>query len=198
LLALSSVISRGVPVLALPELQNLDPGPAGRGKDPAELEQIYCANGGKEDSEFRGKINLTFMTSGWNGKDEGKWQNEVVQWRVDYIKGFLRGLGAGSPDIRVEVMVISHGSFLKKLIEDGLFDDGKMESHAEWVNVGLIVGGPDEARFADVPVRSFGFDESGNLRELDRKELDIARGLLELSREQNASVWKGRLRPRTP
>ena len=87
-------------VYALPELQNTDKGPSGRGMDLEELGRNYAAEG---KMDVRG-----YMCDGWNKKDEGRWSPEEVKWRCDHLKRFLKGLWVGKK--RVEVVVVTHGS----------------------------------------------------------------------------------------
>lgn len=106
-----ALLREEVKVYALPELQNMDKGPSGNGMDLEELENFYAANE---------KLNVwDYMVEGWNKKNAGRWSPEEVKWRCDHLKGFLKGLSVGKGLVEV-VVVVTHGSHLKKLVENGM------------------------------------------------------------------------------
>jgi len=109
-LAFAPVLARGCKVIALPELQNLDKGPSGRGLDPAKL---------VASPEFKDKVRLEYVSDDWDLKEQGRWSPDNLEWRIDHMRGFLRGLGAHTWNMRAEVVVVSHGSFLREFVKDG-------------------------------------------------------------------------------
>lgn len=113
-IALSSCLDppHNIPIICLPEIQNLDSGVNGQGMDFEDLKIAYSV----------GPVDITsFGREGWNEKSLGSgWDSQEMPWRVDYMRGFLRGLWAGSGMKRtVEVVVVSHGSFLRGFVKDG-------------------------------------------------------------------------------
>ncbi|KAL2071119.1 hypothetical protein VTL71DRAFT_12354 [Oculimacula yallundae] len=148
----SLALPNTITVTALPELQNLDSGPNGQGLDLEELVEQY---GPYEDGFMvEGDIDVsTFGREGWNEKKEGIWSSKEVQWRVDHVKGFLKGMWAASDDKRMEVVVVSHGSFLKKLVNNAIFIP------------------------SDAQLTSCVFDDDGGFREIGAKELKQLRKL---------------------
>ncbi|KAF8855115.1 hypothetical protein BDZ45DRAFT_793910 [Acephala macrosclerotiorum] len=119
-LALWPLLERGLTVHALPELQNLDIGPSGIGMALSELHQEYTGNfgllGGKERKSV---VDIkTFMAEDWNFKESGRWSTDEKEWRVNYMRGFFKALIMGKE--KVEVIVVTHGSFLRVLVDDGM------------------------------------------------------------------------------
>jgi hypothetical protein len=117
MIALVPCLLSGVKIFALPELQNLDSSPNGRGTDLDELSNLFSIAA----SRNRDLVDVTtFGRKGWEYKDEGSvWHADEIQWRVDHMKGFLKGILLGGGMKRVEVAVVSHGSFLRKLVKEG-------------------------------------------------------------------------------
>jgi len=104
-------------IIALPELQNMDTGPNGTGSSVERL-QTQWKEGYSVGS--RGTVNVnvdvwTFMCKDWNVKGSGKWSPDEVNWRVNFFKGFLKGIWLGGGRKKVEIAVVTHGSFLEKL-----------------------------------------------------------------------------------
>jgi hypothetical protein len=99
-------------------------GPSGVGLDADELAKQWDGNDWMKEDERRpeGWVDATsFVSESWNIKDTGKWSVEEVKWRLDYLKGFLRGIwvGAGAGSEKVEVVVVTHSSLLRKLVKNG-------------------------------------------------------------------------------
>ncbi|KUJ17959.1 uncharacterized protein LY89DRAFT_732662 [Mollisia scopiformis] len=122
-IALWPLLRKGLTVHALPELQNLDMGPSGTGMNVSDLDKEFTGNFGLLGGKDRKSVVdvKTFMAKDWNSKETGSWSTPEVEWRVDYMRGFLKGLLAGRE--RVEVVIVSHGSFLRKLVNDVKFQD---------------------------------------------------------------------------
>jgi broad specificity phosphatase PhoE len=125
-IAFRPIIESGLTVIALPQLQSLDKGLNGIGLDYDQLNKRY--DGTHWDQLMMGKpdgwVDVTsFVPVGWNVKEKGKWSNEEFKWRMEDFKGFLKGIwvGAGAGRKRVEVAVVTHGSFLRQLVNDGEF-----------------------------------------------------------------------------
>jgi broad specificity phosphatase PhoE len=135
LLAFEDVTTRGVKVLAIPELQSLSDGPNGLGMNIEELEKKYGAAEGIEPSDdthepnealaetthtndaLKGRVSFEYMCKDWNWegiKKGGRFSRDYCAWRVDHMKGFLRALAAGRG--HTEIVVVSHSSFLEKVL----------------------------------------------------------------------------------
>ncbi|KAE8449823.1 hypothetical protein EG329_007300 [Mollisiaceae sp. DMI_Dod_QoI] len=133
--AFPDVVGKSLTVVAMPELQSLDKGPGGVGAGFTKLSKKYRVKEGEV-----AKVDVTtFGRSGWNDKDHGAWSPSGAHWRVDFIKGFLRGLLAAATDKIIEVVIISHRSFLKQLCKNAktgfmvnntcaLFQNGELRS----------------------------------------------------------------------
>jgi bisphosphoglycerate-dependent phosphoglycerate mutase len=113
-------------VIALPELQSLGADINGTGLDPDVLANRYNGVDYERDGTGQpaGRMDVTtYVVEGWNSKDTGKWSAEeaAVAWRVGYMKEFLRkNCGTSSRGSKqVEIAVVTHGSFLRKLVRDG-------------------------------------------------------------------------------
>jgi len=113
----------GIPVIAMSHLQNLDSGPNGSGLDRNELANRY--NGNNLD---KGKFGLlpdwvktNLVPEGWNLKETGKWSADEVQWRLDFVWGFLQAIWVDTNfgEHKVEIVIVTHGSLLRKLVKDG-------------------------------------------------------------------------------
>jgi broad specificity phosphatase PhoE len=109
-------------VIAMPQLQNLDSGINGTGLDPDELADRY--NGVDWDRDRsglpRGWVDTSFVQEGRNVKETGKWSAEEVQWRLEYIRIFLQVIWviSGAGRCKTEVVIVTHGSLLRKLVND--------------------------------------------------------------------------------
>jgi len=104
----------GFSIIAVPELQNFDKGANGTGMNAttlAKMSNFYS----RFPPYFR--VDVSLVPSDWNLKQSGKWSKQ--QWRIDHIKGHLQGLwvGAGAGTKHIEVVVVSHSSFFRKLFE---------------------------------------------------------------------------------
>lgn len=114
--AFPEVVGKNLTVYAMPELQSLDRGPGGVGAGFSKLSKKYRVKEGEVP-----KVDVaTFGRKGWNDKDHGAWSPSEAHRRVDFIKGFLRGLLAAAATSKIiEVVIISHRSFLKQLCRSG-------------------------------------------------------------------------------
>ncbi|KAE9375234.1 hypothetical protein N431DRAFT_453897 [Stipitochalara longipes BDJ] len=112
-------------IIAVPELQNFDKGPNGRGQSARKLAKKYCRwfkRKNKDTPPEHLRIDAkSLVPRGWNSKESGKWS--TGKWRLYHVKGHLQGLwvGAGAGTRKVEVVVVSHSSFFRRLLEDGEF-----------------------------------------------------------------------------
>jgi len=124
-----------IPVIAMPQLQNLDSGPNGSGLDRDELVNRY--NGKDLDKgKFglpQGWVDTCLIPKDWNLKETGQWSADEVQGRLDHMRGFLQAiwLAHSFGKHRVEVVIVTHGSFLQKLVKDGTPLLPKINAYAE-------------------------------------------------------------------
>jgi broad specificity phosphatase PhoE len=153
--AFPDVVGKTLTVYAMPELQSLDRGPGGVGAGFSKLSKKYRA---KEGEVPRVDV-TTFGRKGWNDKD-GVWSPSEANWRVDFVKGFLRGLLAATTNKIIEVVIISHRSFLNKLLKHAktgfmvvntcaLFQDGELRSIGDSELKRLREGQPLSAEAGD-------------------------------------------------
>jgi hypothetical protein len=80
----------------------------------------------EQGGEFAGQVDFQFMCEDWNDEDEktnGRWSCWKYNWRLERMKNFLSHLGNGKPGQRKEVVVVSHGSFLREFVDDGKLPD---------------------------------------------------------------------------
>jgi hypothetical protein len=80
----------------------------------------------EQGSEFAGQVDFRFMCEDWNDEDEknnGRWSSLKYDWRLERMKNFLSDLGDGKPGQRKEVVIVSHGSFLREFVDDGKLSD---------------------------------------------------------------------------
>lgn len=110
---------------AYPYLQNLDLGPNGTG---LEYEDWCAMFGGNGCSEFAGTIDEKYMDKerGWTEKEDenSKWNPEECVWRVEVIKEELKEIMKEKREGREkgkEVVMVTHGSFLRKIVGSGEF-----------------------------------------------------------------------------
>ncbi|PQE17712.1 Histidine phosphatase superfamily clade-1 protein [Rutstroemia sp. NJR-2017a BVV2] len=110
-----SVVSRGVKVVALPEIQETSDLPCDTGSDVGVLREEFDAG------EFKGMVDLGLVKEGWNDKTGGRFEpsSGAIQARAREARVWLRGLGKdyeGEGD--VNVVVVTHGGFLHYFTED--------------------------------------------------------------------------------
>ncbi|XMA07871.1 hypothetical protein WAI453_000662 [Rhynchosporium graminicola] len=144
-----------ITVISMQELQSLDCGLNGKGVDFAGLVGDYEGGGIGAGCGGREGWNdvSTYGRVGWNEKVTDIWSTEEVQWRCDYIRGFLKGMWASSGRKGVEVVVVTHGSFW-----------------GSWVTMVRVM-------FPDVQLLSCVFDQGGGFREIGEEELRQLRDL---------------------
>jgi hypothetical protein len=141
-LAFPDVVARGVKVVALAELQSLDDGPNGTGMNTRELEKafnedelpdsdqlreegkVHLPKQGESSAleELRGKVDVSLVPVGWNLEDTSgseRWGWDNYEWRIEKLRSRLEGLSNGKvASSKHEVVVMSHGSFLKEFFEE--------------------------------------------------------------------------------
>lgn len=103
LLSFKSEVERGVPAIALPELQEISTVPADTGSDAEMLKQEM-----KDEP-----IDLGLVHEGWNSK-LGKWipTGEAIEARAREARQWLKA----RPE--KEIVVVTHGGLLHYLTED--------------------------------------------------------------------------------
>ncbi|ESZ92429.1 hypothetical protein SBOR_7188 [Sclerotinia borealis F-4128] len=118
-------ISRGIKVIALPELQETSPLPCDTGSEPAALAE-----------EFEGSVDLGLVTPGWNSK-KGRWDSNApaIEKRARNARVWLRQLGIqaekeGVQD--VQIVVVTHGGFLHYFTDD--WEDSTLFVGTGWSN----------------------------------------------------------------
>lgn len=108
-----------VQIIAYPYLQNLDQGLNGTGQEYEDWCAIFGENG---RTEYAGKIDGVFMNKekDWTVKEEGRWHPDCWKWRVRVIKQEFKKIAEEQGKVK-EVVVVTHGSFLRKIIRSGEF-----------------------------------------------------------------------------
>ncbi|KAH8816068.1 phosphoglycerate mutase family protein-like protein [Xylogone sp. PMI_703] len=128
------VSSRGIPVVALPEVQETSDLPCDTGSDPEVLKNEFGMG------EWDGKVELGLVKEGWNDKTaSSKWAPVAtkIDARAREARVFLRELGrkrakelvrqgvvADEKDAEPHIVVVTHGGFLHYFTEDWEGHDG--------------------------------------------------------------------------
>ncbi|KAF8246744.1 phosphoglycerate mutase-like protein, partial [Wilcoxina mikolae CBS 423.85] len=111
ILGFPSPIACGVPVLALPELQETSDLPCDTGSDAG----ILAADPMLKTTSAGGKVNIDFsgLEEGWTSK-MGKWASgvEALKERAVWVRRWLKGREED------HVVCVLHGGFLHYLTED--------------------------------------------------------------------------------
>ncbi|KAF7889265.1 uncharacterized protein EAF01_010758 [Botrytis porri] len=118
-------IARGIPILALPEIQETSTLPCDTGSAPAALAE-----------EFSGSVDLGLVHEGWNSKS-GRWASnaQAIEKRAREARVWLRELGEkaereGEED--VNIVVVTHGGFLHYFTDD--WEDSTLFVGTGWSN----------------------------------------------------------------
>ncbi|KAL2069493.1 hypothetical protein VTL71DRAFT_14172 [Oculimacula yallundae] len=141
LLSFPTVVSRGVKIIALPELQETSNLPCDTGSSVDALQAEFA------EGEYAGTVDLSHVGTGWNSK-QGKWSPAAshIENRARAARLFLRDLAerslASNPEQDVNIVVVTHGGYLHYFTED-------------WNGAGKFVG----TGWANTEVRSYGFVE---------------------------------------
>ncbi|QSZ36098.1 hypothetical protein DSL72_007223 [Monilinia vaccinii-corymbosi] len=106
-----SAISRGIKVIALPEIQETSTLPCDTGSSPAALAEEFAEN-----------VDLGLVEEGWNSK-EGRWDANApaIEKRAQEARRYLRELGVKSEMEGVQdvhIVVVTHGGFLHYFTDD--------------------------------------------------------------------------------
>lgn len=100
-----------LPVLALPEIQEVSDNPCDTGSEVSRLED-----------EFRGTVDFSRVPAGWNEKKsaDSPWEPtlEKLEARAKKARLALRELAASSGKEDVHIAAVSHGAFLHFLTDD--------------------------------------------------------------------------------
>ncbi|KKY28161.1 putative phosphoglycerate mutase family protein [Diplodia seriata] len=116
----SVIASRGIKVIALPEIQENSDLPCDTGSDRVELER-----------EFAGQpTDFSLVREGWNSK-KGPWapEHEAIAERCRVARVFLRDLANEEGDI----VVVAHGGLLHSLTQD--WSDFDRHDGTGWANM---------------------------------------------------------------
>ncbi len=142
LLSFPTEVAAGLPILAVPEVQELSDLPCDTGSEPADLAREFT----------NGTVDLTLVHPGWNSKT-GKWspRSSALEARAKEARVFLRDFAQewsrsnGGKD--VQIVVVTHGGFLHYFTED-------------WEGTGKYSG----TGWANCEYRSFEFQSMGDAR----------------------------------
>ncbi|KAI0999614.1 hypothetical protein K3495_g8583 [Podosphaera aphanis] len=105
-------------VVALPHLQTVGAGPNNTGSSVKDMEIYEKLRFTKSKNSIPMDV-ATFCDQSWIEKDSGRWSSKSIPWRVDFMRGLLSGIWIGCGMKRAEVLVVTHGSFLRSLLNDG-------------------------------------------------------------------------------
>jgi broad specificity phosphatase PhoE len=155
LLSFPTEVSRGLKVIALPEIQETSDLPCDTGSDPSTLAEEF----GK--GRFKDTVDLSRLHAGWNS-NTGKWSPAApaLEARAREARQFLLRLAFAAQnasssiasDDDVDIVVVTHGGFLHYFTED-------------WVGHDQFVG----TGWANTEYRSYEFvsdvDEGASLQE---------------------------------
>ena len=184
-LALKDVLAKPVKIVPMPELQTLGGGPNGTGKSVSELKERY---GTADELTFdEGQIaeqkplfDWRFIREDWifgkDGAGNDIWGAGKVEWRKNYVTGFLRGIiMAKEPKERVEILLVGNGSFFRILVGPKLYGTGtcfleNLSSHKIFVYADFVLTrSPDSWKGTNI--RSFKFGARRELEEVSKEEL---------------------------
>jgi broad specificity phosphatase PhoE len=126
LLSFPDAVSRGLIVLAVPELQETSNQPCDTGSEPSKLQTEFGTG------PFAGTVDLSRVDEGWNSKT-GRWSptKEAIEARAKDARLILREIAQESEEDK-EIIVVTHGGFLHYFTEDwGGFDKSRGTA---WLN----------------------------------------------------------------
>ncbi|PQE30394.1 phosphoglycerate mutase protein [Rutstroemia sp. NJR-2017a WRK4] len=174
-----SVLSRGVKVVALPEIQETSDLPCDTGSDVRVLEKEFG------EGEFRGLVDLSRVEEGWNEKGVGgRWEpsSGAIEKRAREARVWLRGLGRDNKGEDVNVVVVTHGGFLHYFTED--WEDSAKFSGTGWENTEFrsyrfVDEKGDDANASVKETRESRERRKGTEKELTREEQENLRRVTE-------------------
>ena len=115
LLSFPALISSGLKVIALPEIQETSDLPCDTGSSLEKLQKEFS------EGEYEGKLDLHLITPGWNNK-QGRWSpaSHAIEARALDARVFLLNLSKeNNPHSEDrEIIVVTHGGYLHYLTED--------------------------------------------------------------------------------
>lgn len=112
LLSFPSAVSRGLKILAVPELQETSANPCDTGSDPSKLRAEFGTG------PFADTVDFSRMHEGWNSKT-GRWSPDkaAIAERARDARITLRSIAQGNNEDK-EIIVVTHGGFLHFFTED--------------------------------------------------------------------------------
>lgn len=128
-------VSKGIEIIALPELQETSGLPCDTGSDLEDLAAEFAA--GEGEGKYKDVVDLHLVTDGWNVK-EGRWSpaSSAIEARARVARQFLLNLGQDAlssgqtnKDGNVEIAVVTHGGYLHYFTED-------WDGHAKFTGTG--------------------------------------------------------------
>ncbi len=166
LLSFPAEVAAGLPILAVPEIQELSDLPCDTGSEPSILAQEFAD----------GKVDLTLVHPGWNSKT-GKWspRSSALEARAKEARVFLRDFAQewsrshGGKD--VQIAVVTHGGFLHYFTED--WEGTGKFSGTGWANCefrSFEFASMTDERASVVEVRESRERRRGNERDLSADE----------------------------
>lgn len=172
----SMLLKHGGTIIALPELQNMDKKPNGTGTETVTLQGKWKDGFHIDSSEADIDVDVdvwTFMCNDWIFKESGRWSPEEVKWRIGFLKGFLKGIYLGGGRKKVEVAMVTHGSFIREMNRE-LFLPPSMRYKIllAITDLGLLL---DLVKDKEAEVTSCVFDEEGGFQEVSDEELRVLR-----------------------
>ena len=112
LLSFPDAVSRGLTVLAVPELQENSRSPCDTGSDPSKLQAEF------EKGPFADTVDLSRVHEGWNSKT-GRWSPDkaALEARARDARLILRDIAQESDEDK-EIIIVTHGAFLHYFTEN--------------------------------------------------------------------------------
>ncbi|KAN0120123.1 phosphoglycerate mutase-like protein [Hyaloscypha variabilis] len=140
LLSFPSEVSKGIKVLALPEVQETSDLPCDTGSAPEKLAAEFSSG------EFAGAVDLSLVHEGWNSK-VGRWSpaSSAIEQRARDARLWLRELAEGAEG-DVQIVVVTHGGFLHYFTEDWEGSErgtGTGWENTEYRSYGFVEGSGD-------------------------------------------------------
>lgn len=182
-------VSKGVRIIALPELQETSGLPCDTGSDPKDLAAEFAA--GEGEGKYKDVVDLDLVADGWNVK-EGRWSpaSSAIEARARVARQFLLKLGqdalsSGQTD-KVEIAVVTHGGYLHYFTED-------WDGHAKFMGTGWSNTETRSYEFVSGAQEGAAIKETKESREQRRgKEIELTEDEQRELRASAESEWRDR------